>query len=80
MEKLTEDLAMSQECENRCIFAMMVVMAVNNQINDFLGKMNPEERELCAQIWDSHCSTPVGVLFVRPNFDGHEERNQDFQQ
>ena len=41
MSKLTEnkqpDLAMSQECENRCIFAMLVVMCVTKQIDGFLG-------------------------------------------
>ena len=74
------DLAMSQECEDRCFFAMMVVMSVTNRIDDFLSKADAESRKLLAQIWDEHCGTPIGVLINRPNFDGHEERNQDFQQ
>lgn len=74
MSKLTEnnqqDLAMSQECENRCIFAMLVVMCVTKQIDGFLSGLDAEDRDFFAQIWDSHCITPVGALFNRPNFDG----------
>ena len=74
MSKLTEnnqpDLAMSQECENRCIFAMLVVMCVTKQIDGFLSGLDAEGRDFYAQIWDSLCITPVGVLFNRPNFDG----------
>ena len=80
MEKLTEDLAMSQECENRCIFVMMVAMCFSNELSGFLKKMNSEELQFLARIWDSHCMTPIGAMLNRPNFDGHEERNQDFQQ
>lgn len=64
------NLAMSQECENRCIFAMLVVMCVTKQIDGFLSGLDAEDRDFFAQIWDSHCITPVGALFNRPNFDG----------
>ena len=74
MENLTvknqPDLAMSQECENRCIFAMLVVMCVTKQIDGFLSGLDAEDRDFFAQIWDSHCITPVGALFHRPNFNG----------
>jgi hypothetical protein len=74
MKKLTAnkqpDLAMSQECENRCIFAMLVVMCVTKQNDGFLSGLDAEGRDFYAQIWDSLCITPVGVLFNRPNFDG----------
>ena len=75
-----QDLAMSQECEDRCFFVMMVAMCFTNELSGFLKKMNSEERQFLARIWDSHCMTPIGVMLNRPNFDVHEERNQDFQQ
>ena len=49
---------MSQECENRCIFAMLVVMCVTKQIDGFLSGLDAEDRDFFAQIWDSHCITP----------------------
>lgn len=64
------DLAMSQECEERCIFAMLVVMCVTKQIDGFLSGLDSEGRAFYSQIWDAHSITPVGVLFHRPNFDG----------
>ena len=55
---------------DRCIFAMLVVMCVTKQIDGFLSGLDAEGRDFYAQIWDSHCITPVGVLFQRPNFNG----------
>ena len=75
-----QDLAMSQECEDRCFFVMMVAMCFTNKLSGFLKKLDSEERQFLARIWDSHCMTPIGVMLNRPNFDVHEERNQDFQQ
>ena len=85
MEKLTESknerlAEISQECENRCIFVMMVAMCFTNELSGFLKKMNSEELQFLARIWDSHCMTPIGAMLNRPNFDGHEERNQNLQQ
>ena len=85
MKELTESknerlAEISQECENRCIFVMMVAMCFTNELSGFLKKMNSEELQFLARIWDSHCMTPIGAMLNRPNFDGHEERNQDFQQ
>ena len=55
---------------DRCIFAMLVVMAAKQTLNDFLQDKSAEDRNYYADLWYRYSNVPVGVVFKRPNFDG----------
>ena len=69
------DLAQNDEQKERVMFATLIVHLVSGTMDEVLKNAPVGVCEEFGRIWDTHSSTPVGVLFQRPNFEQYEANN-----
>ena len=68
-------LAETDEQKERVAFASLIAHLVKGEMDDLLKDAPVGVCEEFGRIWDTHSSTPVGVLFQRPNFEQYEANN-----
>jgi len=74
-EPFSEDERQEQLLMDRCTFALMVNAAATSTMREYLKDKTESELAYYADVWDAYSSTPVGVMFRRPDFEGfcHEK-------
>ena len=56
--------------EERCVFAMLVMIVSSGSVEEFLQTCDQETRNEYGRIWDAWKAVPVGILYNRPNWEG----------